>query len=333
MAQLRLRHPKGVSTIQIDLDSATVQDLLQEIYKITEILPSRQDVKAGYPPKGLTLIPELPISSLGLSKGEQLIVNQNSGGQSTRSTPARSAAAVSTTGEVPQPNSQPSGPVQPTKNEPDSIEVEGGYLVHRIVPDDNSCLFSSVAIVFEQNIGKAQEIRKIVADEIRKDMVTWSEAILGRPRDDYISTILKSSTWGGAIELAILAKYYNTEISSVDVETGRIDHFAPSPEADSGNRSILIYSGIHYDAATLAPIKDAPADFHQTIMPVRGSTPEVDPILKAAKGLADKLREKKAFTNTSTFTLKCENCGKGLTGEKEARAHATETGHVKFGEY
>lgn len=43
MAQLRLRHPNGVSTIQIDLESATVQDLLQEIHKITEILPSRQD--------------------------------------------------------------------------------------------------------------------------------------------------------------------------------------------------------------------------------------------------------------------------------------------------
>jgi len=194
-------------------------------------------------------------------------------------------------------------------------------------------MFSSVAIVFEQNIGKAQEIRKIVADEIRKDMVTWSEVVLGRPRDEYISTISKPSAWGGAIELAILAKHYNTEISSVDVETGRIDHYMPSPEADSGNRSILIYSGIHYDAATLAPIKDAPEDFHQTIMPVRGSTPESDPILKAAKGLADKLRAKKAFTNTSTFTLKCENCGKGLTGEKEARAHAAETGHVSFGEY
>jgi hypothetical protein len=82
----------------------------------------------------------------------------------------------------------------------------------------------------------------------------------------------------------------------------------PSPEADSGNRSILIYSGIHYDAATLAPIKDAPEDFHQTIIPVRGSTPEIDPIQRAAKVLADKLRAKKAFTNTSTFTLKCEVC-------------------------
>ena len=44
MAPIRLRHPKGVSTIQIPLDREdyTVQDLLQEIYKATEILPSRQ---------------------------------------------------------------------------------------------------------------------------------------------------------------------------------------------------------------------------------------------------------------------------------------------------
>lgn len=43
MAPLRLRHPKGVSTIDIDLDSSlTVQDLQQHIYKATDILPSRQ---------------------------------------------------------------------------------------------------------------------------------------------------------------------------------------------------------------------------------------------------------------------------------------------------
>ena len=189
MAQLRLRHPKGVATIQIDLESATVQDLLQEIYKITEILPSHQDgmpatfdpprltlmcvvVKVGYPPKSLTLIPELPISSLGLSKGEQLIVNQNSRGSNAKSTTGTSSPGI-----VPQPSPRPPAPAQPTANEPDSVETEGGYLVHtvrpctslrcrvadltgQVVPDDNSCLFSSVAIVFEQNIGKAQDIRK-----------------------------------------------------------------------------------------------------------------------------------------------------------------------------
>lgn len=30
----------------------------------------------------------------------------------------------------------------------------------QIVPDDNSCLFSSIALIFEQTISKAQDIRK-----------------------------------------------------------------------------------------------------------------------------------------------------------------------------
>ena len=133
----------------------------------------------------------------------------------------------------------------------------------------------------------------------------YSPAGYRRPRNDYIATISKPSSWGGAIELTVLAKYYSTEIASIDVETGRIDHFTPPPENDSGNRCILIYSGIHYDAATVAPMLDAPADFHQTIMPVV-SQGDDDPILAAAKKLADKLRAKKAYTNTATFDLKCQ---------------------------
>jgi hypothetical protein len=43
MAPFRLRHPKGVSTLQLDAESATVQDLLQAIYAVSEIPPSAQD--------------------------------------------------------------------------------------------------------------------------------------------------------------------------------------------------------------------------------------------------------------------------------------------------
>lgn len=84
----------------------------------------------------------------------------------------------------------------------------------------------------------------VVADGIRGDMETYNDAILGyvvpsrvdrnshwrrrASRDTYITTILKPSTWGGAIELGILAKHFNTEIASIDVETGRIDQFLPS---------------------------------------------------------------------------------------------------------
>lgn len=86
-------------------------------------------------------------------------------------------------------------------------------------------------------------------------------------RSKYIDTISKPTSWGGAIELGILALHYRTEIASIDVETGRIDHFPPG-ESGGVMRCILIYSGIHYDAASLAPVADAPNEWHQTLFPV-----------------------------------------------------------------
>lgn len=85
--------------------------------------------------------------------------------------------------------------------------------------------------------------------------------------DRYISTILKPLTWGGAIELTILAAHFKTEITSIDVETGRVDRFTPQQD-QTGTRGVLLYSGIHYDAVSLAPFADAPGEWHQTIFPV-----------------------------------------------------------------
>jgi len=343
MAPLRLRHPKGISTLQLDLDTATVQDLLQAIFSVSEIPPSAQDLKAGYPPRALTgVIPELPISSLGLAPGDQLIVNQKPGSAAAPGatfTPPSALPANPTNATIVSPHvslPQSSNPrlVAPTRSAvessgPDSVRTAGGYLVHRIVPDDNSCMFASVALIFEQNMQKAPVIRQIVAEAIRKDPATWSDAILGRPRDEYIRTILSPNSWGGAIELTILAAHYRTEIASIDVETGRIDRFGDG--AGEGARALLIYSGIHYDAAVLAPEPNAPQDFCVSVVPSIGA--EGEQVLDALRALATKLRSKRAYTNTATFDLKCEVCGKGLKGEKEARAHASETGHVKFGEF
>ncbi|KAG5647285.1 hypothetical protein DXG03_000822 [Asterophora parasitica] len=333
MVAIRLRHPSGVSTIQVALerDDFTVQDLQQEIYAATKILPSRQSLKAGYPPHVLTVIPELPIESLGLKSGEQIIVSELPDASSAGSSTSTSATTVPPSRQcaTPDPGSNPllSSPVVETRppvpvprvpasafrpppaqsHGPDYVETDGGVLIHRIVPDDNACLFSAVALLFEQSIDKAQEMRKIVADGIRSSPDTYTEAILGMPPDKYIATILKPATWGGAIELTILAAHYHTEIASVDVETGRIDHFAPPGGAAGGMRCILVYSGIHYDAATLAPMPEAPGEWHQAMFPV---TPEdeQDTVILAAKKLADVLRSKKAFTNTATFDLKCEVC-------------------------
>ncbi|KAF8798157.1 OTU-domain-containing protein [Phlegmacium glaucopus] len=328
MPPIRLRHPKGVSTIEVLFDNTdfTVQDLQQEIYAKTQILPSRQILKSGYPPRALTIVPELPFNSLGLQRGDQIIVSEvpvlpNS---DTRIRPPSGPVSGPTQPPLPAPI------LQPTSG-PDYIKVDGSFLIHRVVPDDNSCLFSSVALVFEQTISKASDMRKIVVDGIRNNPDTYNEAILGMPTSQYIATISNPTSWGGAIELGILAAHYRTEIASIDVETGRIDHFSPS-EAGGAMRCILIYSGIHYDAASLTPVVDAPTEWHQTLFPVNSSD-DSDPILVATKKLATILRGKKAFTNTSTFDLKCEDCGQGLKGEKGARAHAEQTGHVRFGEY
>lgn len=145
-------------------------------------------------------------------------------------------------------------------------------------------------------------------------------------------------------ELSIFSRHYRTEICSIDVETGRIDRFGEGSSYPS--RAILLYSGIHYDATSFAPMPGAPLDFHETLFPEGNRN-----ILMAAQLLAGKLREQKKFTNTATFLLKCEArvllfvrpqgkvyssaqiCGKGLKGEKEATLHASETGHAQFGEY
>ena len=43
MVPIRLRHPGGVSTLQLDFDSMTVQDLQQEVFTASQILPSEQE--------------------------------------------------------------------------------------------------------------------------------------------------------------------------------------------------------------------------------------------------------------------------------------------------
>jgi ubiquitin thioesterase OTU1 len=140
-------------------------------------------VKTGFPPRTITLVSELPISSLGLTRGDQLIVNE------LKPTPTSSAPVPepasepvsSSRGRGPQPNPAPpkpapkfiSPPSQPaptsisqppstsvSSSRPDEVTTPSGILVHRIVPDDNSCLFSSVAIVFEQDMQKASKMRE-----------------------------------------------------------------------------------------------------------------------------------------------------------------------------
>lgn len=101
-------------------------------------------VKAGYPPHPLTLVPELPIDSLGLKQGEQLVVVQraapshqsssSSRGTTTSVLPAPSPAAAMTGLTA----SQVREPARLTAKAGakggglDYIPTSHGYLIHRV---------------------------------------------------------------------------------------------------------------------------------------------------------------------------------------------------------
>jgi len=98
-------------------------------------------VKAGYPPQVLTVIPELPLASLGIKSGEQLIVSELPGlspsipvtpsGRSNDNPPVRRPVHTSST----------SVPVASAQLGPDYVDTDGGVLVHRV-----SLTQSSIAI-------------------------------------------------------------------------------------------------------------------------------------------------------------------------------------------
>lgn len=99
-------------------------------------------VKAGYPPRPLTaVIPELPLSSLGLAPGDQLIVVQKSGsaappGVSSAAPPISPVNQRSPPAGRSPPSSNPrqAAPVASTTegDGPDYVDVDGGYLIHRV---------------------------------------------------------------------------------------------------------------------------------------------------------------------------------------------------------
>ena len=97
-------------------------------------------MKAGYPPRTLTLIPELPLESLGI-KGEQLTVNAKAGMESRSVAPPAAAAAVSgprtgttaSQGPLSELSALSSVGAAPSSSKgPDYVEFDGGYLVHQV---------------------------------------------------------------------------------------------------------------------------------------------------------------------------------------------------------
>ena len=60
-----------------------------------------------------------------------------------------------------------------------------------------------------------------------------------------VVSITLLSSWGGSIELEILAAYFQCELVAIDVQTLQQYHHGDSKHS---RRAFLLYNGVHYDA-------------------------------------------------------------------------------------
>lgn len=328
-------------------DTMTVDEFLTLLSEKTGVGRDALEVLHGFPPqvilessqpdgqKGTT-----PIASIGIRSGETITVRQGQQrlgddvvliddnelqipGMSEDEQLARAIAA-----SLEEEDRQ-------TRVAPPAHDIS---VVRRVVDDDNSCLFSAVGYVARGSRGEASRLRNMVADSVLHaasdaSSEPWtSEAVLGKTPEEYAAWIRDPRRWGGAIELNILSDRLGMEIAAFDIQTLRVDIYGQGK--GYSQRVMLVYDGLHYDALAVAGNGRGSTESESedtTVIPSHGDW--TDRVMKAASSLVADLHSSKQFTDTSNFTLRCGTCKIGLKGEKEAVAHAQDTGHTNFTEY
>ncbi|RYP15336.1 hypothetical protein DL765_005770 [Monosporascus sp. GIB2] len=326
--KLRYRAPSGGGTLELD-DTATVGQLLESIKQATGL--SEVTVKYGWPPRPLNVDQaDITLQALGLQRESFTVVPVEN---VSATAPADASSAV--------PAASASGSVFPSSEPPKSIKDQnisvpmpetGSTLVLRVMPDDNSCLFTAVGGALRglppsPDGYPPERLRRIIVDHIKDNPEKYNEAILGSSPDAYCARMLRPDTWGGAIELGIISETFGLEICSVDVRTSNVFKFG---EGQHELRCVLVYSDIHYDRVAEVFVEaQEEMDFDVTRWAVDGS----DHVLQHTKEMCRKLKEEHHYyTDTSGFVVMCNDCGWIGQGQKALAEHSLKTLHTNITE-
>ena len=302
---LKVKTKSGQKVVSGLVPQDKVSELKTKLVEITGIPVRALHVLRGFPPKAINLENDTAtVEESGIVSGDTLIVEEKpplyNGEQ--RSEDIGRSHIVSE----------------------ENFTDTPGVLMKKVVPADNSCLFTSVGYVLNGKVDPscASFMREIIANAVAADPDEYSEALLGRPNIDYCKWILKPDSWGGAIELSILSSFYGLEIAVIDSINAIINRFGE--DQHYAQRVFLIFDGIHYDPLYLEPLDGGSI---QTIFPT-----EDERILLEAAELAREVKSSRQFTDVQKFTLMCNDCKMKLNGQIAAQQHAKETGHMNFGE-
>ena len=300
---LRCQTNKGQHILTGLTLSSSVKKLKELIEQETKIPQDCIKVRQGYPPKIVDLSTETDLlSSLPFRSGDTLIIEED---------PSLRRKCQENVDSVYQ----------------DQITSSCGTLMRKVVPANNSCLFTSIDCVMnigEVDLSSAPSMRELIAGMVMSDPETYNAVFLGKSNSGYCKWIMRDDSWGGAIEISILAKYYDTEIDVVDTQTSRIDRFGE--DMNFPKRVFVIYDGIHYDPLVMEPL--IPGEPMQTLFSSNDEN-----VVSQAMEIANEAKAARQYTDVSSFQLRCLGCSKLLTGQKEAQEHAKTTGHTNFGEF
>lgn len=334
--KVKIKSRIGALVVSCPVDTITLNELVDEIrMSLKGSLDENAAIslKNGFPPKTIDMTRMYtPINELGIKNGDQLIMEDSLGSLSTNTKDTSLHQSPSVSSAKPKPKSDPNIP---------SVYIKSldKYLILRTIPDDNSCMFNSISYGFfgynsyeRDGSSPPSKLRSIVSDTIQNNQETYSDVVLGRPVDKYCQWITKKDSWGGAIELGILADWFNIRINCLDIELGKFIRF--ENELKKPDKFIvLIYLGIHYDILSLNLNLSTLSQDKQIDTCVWSlSSKEEDTIIESSHKLCNFLQTQNYSTNTTTFRIRCLDCYKILVGETGASKHANETGHFNFGQ-
>jgi hypothetical protein len=220
------------------------------------------------------------------------------------------------------------------------------------VPADNTCAFYSIYYLLHN--GKldkslASEYRNLVSNKVLTNNTGLDnylgELTLGRPIDEYCAWIQSDSSWGGAIELSILAKHFKVCISAIDVKSSRIDRYCTEY---SSKTIYMLYDGIHYDplyieyeGINLKFFNFDRSNIQQSLQQKSLSNSNdqekidinkltfVNKVEQEFSKLAEILRVARAYTDNQSRVL-CGNCNIFFDNFDQAIEHGKKTGHINF---
>jgi ubiquitin thioesterase OTU1 len=287
--------------------NCSIASLKEQVSVLSKIPVASMKLLFGFPPKIIQKI-EGTIEDAGLKSGDTIIAEIDSSSENVQQLKVQTESNI-------------------LKHVIDQeVGDEVPLILRKVVPADNSCLFTSMGFVLggKIDLSSGNYMREIIANAVKDNQTEFSEAVLGKPNEDYCEWIRNPNSWGGAIEVSILSNFYGIEIAVIDTQSGSISKFGE--DKNYPHRVFLIYDGIHYDPLYLeSPF--TPGEI-QTLFPTND-----DRMLDAAQMLANEAKSSRQYTDVNRFTLKCLDCGCIMIGQTQAQEHAKLTAHNNFNEY